>query len=121
MNARNIADQVLVCETNLSSVLRLIYKEAPISRAQLATKTGLNKSTVSSLVPEKIILGGPSSVAGDYLLPSIRKTVSKHSLPEIDQQVDIGLSVFGPDASLIGAVAIVVDDVLQNPNHVERR
>ena len=71
--------------------------------------------------PEKIILGGPLSVAGEYLLPSIRKTVSKHSLPEIDQQVDIGLSVFGPDASLIGAVAIVVDDVLKNPNHVERR
>ncbi len=76
---------------------------------------------VNILNPEKIILGGPLSIAGEHLLPSIRSTVSKHSLPEIDQQVDIGLSIFGADASLIGAVAIVVDDVLKNPNLIERR
>jgi glucokinase-like ROK family protein len=71
--------------------------------------------------PEKIILGGPLSVAGDYLLPSVKQTVQKHSLPEIVRQVEIGLSTFGPDASLIGAAAIVVDDVLANPTLVERR
>lgn len=71
--------------------------------------------------PEKIILGGPLSLAGDYLLPAIREIIPHHTLPEIDQQAEVILSSFGPDASLIGAIAIVVDDVLTNPTQVERR
>jgi predicted NBD/HSP70 family sugar kinase len=71
--------------------------------------------------PEKIIVGGPLSMAGQYLLPAIEETVSLHSLPEIGRQARVVLSNFGPDASLIGAIAIVVDDVLANPTHVERR
>ena len=50
MIAQTAADHGYVRELNLSSVLRLIYRSAPLSRAQLASKTGLNKSTVSSLV-----------------------------------------------------------------------
>lgn len=71
--------------------------------------------------PEKIIIGGPLSIAGEYLLPAIKETVDRHSLPEIDKQAEILLSPFGPDASLLGAIAIVVDDVLSHPVNVERR
>ena len=39
-------------ELNLSLVLRHIHNEAPVSRAQIAQATGLNKSTVSSLVDD---------------------------------------------------------------------
>ena len=67
--------------------------------------------------PEKIILGGPLSIAGDYLLPAIKETITRHSMPEIDQQTEVVLSTFGPDASLIGATAIVVDKVLSKPMH----
>jgi len=65
--------------------------------------------------PEKIILGGPLSVAGEYLLPDIKETVRLHSLPEMDQQAEVALSPFGPDAALLGAIAIVADDVISNP------
>jgi len=71
--------------------------------------------------PEKVILGGPLSIAGEYLLPAIKETVTRHSLPEIVQQAEVLLSPFGPDASLIGAIAIVVDDVLSHPLNTERR
>ena len=71
--------------------------------------------------PEKIILGGPLSIAGKYLLPPIKETVNLHAFPEINKQVEIALSPFGPDASLVGAVAIVVDDLLSHPINVERR
>lgn len=71
--------------------------------------------------PEKIILGGPLSLAGDYLIPAIKDAVDKHTLPEIDQQVEVSLSTFGSDASLIGAIAIVVNDILLNPSQLERR
>ncbi|MFN8382825.1 MAG: ROK family transcriptional regulator [Anaerolineales bacterium] len=66
--------------------------------------------------PDKIVLGGPLSVAGEYLLPSIKETMKRHSMPEIDQQVEVLLSPFGPDASLIGAIAIVADDILSLPS-----
>jgi len=71
--------------------------------------------------PEKIILGGPLSTAGDYLLPCIKENVSRHAMPEIGQHAKVLLSSFGTDAALMGAVAIVIDDVLANPMNVERR
>src|SRR5512146_2808434 len=52
MDPKTTADQASLREINLSAVLRLIYDEAPVSRAQLAPKTGLNKSTISSLVED---------------------------------------------------------------------
>jgi glucokinase-like ROK family protein len=45
-------DQALVREINLSTVLRYLHSQAPLSRANLAALTGLNKTTISSLVEE---------------------------------------------------------------------
>lgn len=72
--------------------------------------------------PEKIILGGPLSSVGEYLLPAIKETISHHSfLPEITEQAEVQLSSFKQNASLMGAISIVVDDVLSRPMSVERR
>ncbi len=47
-------DQALVRHINLSAILHHLYEHAPVSRAALAEMTGLNKTTVSSLVSELI-------------------------------------------------------------------
>lgn len=47
-------DQALIRQINLSVILRHLRENAPISRADLAEITGLNKTTVSSLVGELI-------------------------------------------------------------------
>ena len=47
-------DQALVREINLSVIMNCLRQHAPISRAALADMTGLNKTTVSSLVKELI-------------------------------------------------------------------
>ena len=75
---------------------------------------------VNMFNPEKIVLGGPVSIAGEFLMPSIRESVGKHAMQEILSQTEINLSAFGPDASLVGAAAVVVDDVLTYPSHVEK-
>jgi len=96
--------------------------EALESFAEAGTAMGQGfAALVNMLNPEKIFLGGPLSFAGQYMLPSIKEAVTKHALPETDQKVEILLSSFGPEASLIGATGIVVHDILQNPTHVERR
>ncbi len=45
-------DQMLVRAINLSLIMRRLFENATLSRAALADITGLNKSTVSSLVQE---------------------------------------------------------------------
>ena len=47
-------DQALVREINLSIILNALRDHAPVSRASLAATTGLNKTTVSSLVQQLI-------------------------------------------------------------------
>ncbi len=44
-------------EMNLSVVLKYMHQHGPLSRAKLARLTGLNKSTISSLVEELIDCG----------------------------------------------------------------
>jgi len=46
------ADSAFVRQINLSVIMNQLRKKAPISRARLAQVTGLNKTTVSSLVEE---------------------------------------------------------------------
>jgi glucokinase-like ROK family protein len=50
-------DQALVREINLSIVFNRLWTHAPLSRAQLADVTGLNKTTVSSLVQDLLAKG----------------------------------------------------------------
>jgi predicted NBD/HSP70 family sugar kinase len=49
--------QTQLREQNLTTILRCLKQNAPISRAQLASLTGLTKATVSSLIEELIDLG----------------------------------------------------------------
>ena len=53
-NHYRTGDQTLVREINLAVIMNHLRTNAPISRAALADATGLNKTTVSSLVNELI-------------------------------------------------------------------
>ncbi len=119
----------LMAEENASLSISLIKRaadqgdpEALDSFAEAGHAMGQGLATiVNFLNPEKIILGGPLSMAGKYMLPYIQEEIYRHCLPEIAPKVSIELSSFGTEASLIGAVAIVVNDVLSRPTHIERR
>ena len=71
--------------------------------------------------PELVVLGGPATVAGKYFLPAIEQAVRKTALPEIGQQAQVLVSAFGPDTSLIGAAALVVEAILANPSSVAKQ
>lgn len=83
---------------------------------------GLGIATLASVLnPEKVIIGGPLSIVGNYLLPSIKSIINKRSLPELSPNVEVLLSNFNKDASLIGSVSIVVDNIFSNPTSIQRR
>jgi predicted NBD/HSP70 family sugar kinase len=56
-DGRGPADQHAVRRANLALVLRDVADRGPLSRARIASGTGLNKTTVSSLVAELIDTG----------------------------------------------------------------
>ena len=97
-------------------------QEALESLAETGTAMGIGFATLINILnPEKIIIGGPLSIVGDYLLPSVTTVATNNALPEMRPKVDILLSSFEKDASLIGAISIVVNDILLHPTRVERR
>ncbi len=96
-----------------------VYSLESLAEAGTAMGIGL-AGLVNIFNPEKIIIGGPISLAGKYLLPSIRQSVNKHAMGETVNQTEINISAFGPDASVFGAVAVVVDEILTNPTYVEK-
>jgi glucokinase-like ROK family protein len=91
------------------------------SLAEAGTAMGTGFAVLVNIFnPQKVVLGGPTSIAGEYLMPSIRESVRKHGMHEIFSQAEINLSAFGPDASLVGAAAVVIDDLLMYPSHIEK-
>ncbi len=86
-------DQSLVREINLSVIMNQLRQNAPISRAALAEITGLNKTTVSSLVTELI---------EQHFIHEIGITSSGMGRPSV-------LLEMSPDAGYILAAEIGVD------------
>jgi predicted NBD/HSP70 family sugar kinase len=56
-NVSGLVNQRAIRRANLSAVLRHVATDGPRSRARIALETGLNKTTVSSLVSELIAAG----------------------------------------------------------------
>ena len=97
-------------------------KEVLEALSETGSAMGLGLATLLNMFnPEKIFLGGPLSIVGNYLLPAIKESAIIHALPEMRPNIEILLSSFEQDASLIGAISIVVDDILSKPTQIERR
>ena len=61
--------------------------------------------------PEKIVLGGGVTKSEKFIMPTIRKAVDKRSLTLDAKQTAIEVSKFGDDATIIGAVALLLEDI----------
>jgi len=94
-------DQALVREINLSIILNCLRETSPLSRAQLAEITGLNKTTVSSLVRELIARQFVREIGFDS---------SGSRRPAV-----LWLHSYGPEARVMRGVALVLHDILSRP------
>jgi glucokinase-like ROK family protein len=76
MDSRNSVDHTTMREMNITLILNTLRQYAPISRAGVAVKTGLNKASVSSMVRDLIAAGfieetGSSVSASEVGRPAI--------------------------------------------------
>jgi glucokinase-like ROK family protein len=70
--------------------------------------------------PELIVLGGALSLANEFLLPVIRGTVCESALRPPCENIHFEASAHGADACVMGAVALVLDDILREPMFLQR-
>jgi len=66
--------------------------------------------------PELVILGGELNYASELLLPVVRKVVNENSMNLESNNLRIVASVHGQDACVMGAISLVLDDILHEPN-----
>ena len=64
---------------------------------------------------EVIVLGGALNKASSLLLKDVERVVSKNTLPPGREHLRIIASAHGSDACIMGAISLVLDDILREP------
>ncbi len=67
----------------------------------------------NTLNPEKIVLGGGVSKAGNVLLDPIKAQFLRNSFPRVAQSTEISIATLGNDAGVIGAAWLVKNKIAQ--------
>ena len=98
---------------NLSKVLRLVHFEGPLSRARLTVLTGLNRSTVATLVAELVDLGLVLEQA-----PDPTKRVGRPS-PVVVPDPEVLAIAVNPEVDAITIAAVRLDGRIPVRERVE--
>ena len=61
--------------------------------------------------PQLVVLGGALSLANEHLIPIIKEKVKQDSLFPMRSALSIVPSLHGADDSVLGAVALIFDDL----------
>ncbi|MGX6442745.1 ROK family glucokinase [Neobacillus sp. K501] len=67
----------------------------------------------NTLNPEKIVLGGGVSRAGDILLDAVKENFSKFAFSAVRESTQISIATLGNDAGVIGAARLIKDKLNQ--------
>jgi predicted NBD/HSP70 family sugar kinase len=71
---------------------------------------------VNIFTPQMVILGGELNYASQILLPVVKRVVAAKAMSYESEEVQIVASAHGIDACVMGAAALVLDDILHEPN-----
>ena len=83
---------------------------------EVAAHLGAALANLVNLVnPQMVVLGGALNTASDLLLPRVREAVSAGALEVAREDLQIVASAHGAEACVMGAVALVLDDILREP------
>jgi glucokinase-like ROK family protein len=65
--------------------------------------------------PEMIVLGGALNLASPFILPVVEQTVEANTLIPNKENISIVASAHQADATVMGAIALVLDEILREP------
>jgi glucokinase-like ROK family protein len=63
--------------------------------------------------PQKVVIGGAFSYGREIILPVLEGTISTETLPAVKEDLQVIFSEHGADACVLGAIAVVLDDILR--------
>jgi glucokinase-like ROK family protein len=90
---------------------------ALIAMQEVGEQLGLGIANLVNIFnPKMVILGSELNYASELLLPVVREVVKKYAMPLETQDLIISASAHGLDACVMGAIALVLDDILHEPN-----
>jgi glucokinase-like ROK family protein len=78
-------------------------------------------SLVNSLNPELVVIGGILCLAGEYFLPIVQEELDKRALRWNRKATEVVIARHGFDACLMGGVAKIYQDILAEPDNIERQ
>ncbi len=83
---------------------------------ELATHMGVGiANLVNTFNPELIVLGGALTACSQWLIPDIQKYLQEMVLYPLREHIRVEASARGTDAPVLGAVALVLDNILREP------
>ncbi|MBM6617261.1 ROK family glucokinase [Bacillus suaedaesalsae] len=97
LTAKDVLDAARVGDKLASTVIDQTCFHLGLAVANLSN--GVN--------PEKIVIGGGVSRAGDILLPRVKEYFQKYAFPRVAMGADIAIATLGNDAGVIGAAWLV--------------
>ncbi|KAA3655828.1 MAG: ROK family transcriptional regulator [Chloroflexi bacterium] len=92
--------------------------ESALQKVAVSLGIGI-ANLVNVFNPEMIVLGGRLRLAGELITPTIAQTVQQNSLQHPLDNVKFANSAHGAEACVMGAIALVMDNVLREPT-IER-
>lgn len=117
---KNNPDSILNRECSMKTIAEAIKsgdKLAEKAVFKVAELLGVGLANiVNAYNPDVIIIGDDLIQVGQPLLDIVRKTVKERTLPDINKSLKIELSSFECDPVLIGASALAIERILQNPD-----
>lgn len=70
---------------------------------------------INALNPEMVVFGGILSLAKEFLMPVIQETVRARALRWSGRSAQVVVAAYGSDACVMGAVAMIYDQILRQP------
>jgi predicted NBD/HSP70 family sugar kinase len=116
-SARAIADLLSASRREEISTRRLLELSAADDQAaqrligDAGRAIGLAVANLCNVLnPERVIVGGDLSAAGDVLLEPLRHAVHRNAIPSAVEDLEIVPGVLGERAELLGALALVLHE-----------
>jgi glucokinase-like ROK family protein len=63
--------------------------------------------------PQMVVIGGEISYGREVILPVLEETIGNETLPAVKDDLLVTFSEHGKDATVLGAIAVVLDDILR--------
>jgi glucokinase-like ROK family protein len=63
--------------------------------------------------PQMVVIGGAFSYGREIILPVLEETIANETLPAVKEDLHVTFSEHGADANVLGAIAVVLDDILR--------